>query len=403
LRKLGHEVAIVAPDHRQLDKIKIYSVQLPFMAAFTGHPEYKEAKLYSQLSGAELNDIQSAFADTTIKAVEDFAPDVIHVHHASNLSWIANYVKAVYQIHYIITSHNTDVMNAVLDKRYIPLTQDALNRADLITAVSENTKERLLHIIGKGFPSFYRKTKVVPCGVDVKAFSVDGSIKEVSSRYKISSTDKVALYVGKITTIKGLEYFVNAAKHFPEAKFFIVGGGDEIEKIQKMADSLKTNNIIFTGYLGKEDKKMLSQLYRRANVVVIPSTESEGVPMTALEAMSSSVPVIASNIGGIPTAIKNQKNGILVKPKNSSQLVEAIAYIFNNPQIAKRMGLAGRNIAIKKFDWPVIAKKMEKYYQVAYERSLKNRSSKRPSFVSDQEYLQEKNYLSKTKQAKVMS
>jgi len=392
----GKKVAIVAPDHRDLKNITLYQVDLPFMAAFTGHPEYPDAKLYSKLTGEQLNDIQSAFEKAIIKAVEDFGPDVIHVHHAANLSWIANYIKSVYQIHYLITSHNTDVINAILDKRYIPLTQDALNRADTITAVSENTRDRLLKIFTKGLPKLKDKVKVVPCGVDTKNFPSIGSTKNVDAEYGLKNK-KVVLYSGKVTSIKGVDIFIKAGVRMPNIIFVVMGDGEEMKNMKKLASDLKAKNIIFTGYFGSDNKKKVAEFYRRADVVVIPSTVSEGIPLSALEAMSAGSVVVASNIGGIPTAIKHRKTGILIRPRSTSSLVEGISQVLSNPRLAKRLIKNARKDAINKFDWQMIARKMERYYLKSYIRSQKNRATKKPSFVSEEEYVESKEFVARKK------
>jgi glycosyltransferase involved in cell wall biosynthesis len=391
LKKQGHQVAIACPDSRQLPGIKIYEVKLPFMAVFTGHPEYKKAKLYSQLSGYQLNKIQSAFMSSIIKAVEDFQPEVIHVHHASNLSWIANYIKAVFQIHYVVTSHNTDVINAVLDKRYIPLTQDALRRADIITAVSKNTRERLLEILGKGIRNLARKTKVVTCGVDVRNFPNKGSVTDINKRFHLNGK-KVILYSGKVTAIKGIDVFIKAAAKFKDVAFVVMGEGEELKKMKQMARRIK--NVVFTGYFGEKDRLLTTQLYRRADIVAIPSTMSEGVPLSSLEAMSAGAVVVASNIGGIPTVIKNMKNGILIQPRSTSALVKAIESILSNNKLANRLRDTARKDVVSKFDWKAIAKRMTKYYTIAFERSQKNRVTRKPSFITDEEYKEEKRLVS---------
>ena len=387
LQKNGHEIAIVAPDSRQLKNVRIYQAKLPFMVAFTGHPEYPDAKLYSKLSGSQLNDLQNAFSDAITRAVEDFEPDVIHVHHASNLSWIANYIKAVYQVHYVITSHNTDVINAILDKRYIPLTQDALNRADTITAVSTNTRERLLKILGKGNRKLALKTRIVPCGVDTRLFPARGSVARANKKFGLSD-EKVILYSGKINSIKGVDIFIRAAEKFPEARFIVMGDGDELPRMKELAKEKNINNVIFAGYLGAEDRPLIYELYRRADIVAVPSTVSEGIPLSVLEAMSAGSVVIASNIGGIPTAIKDHKNGILVKPKSVSGLVAGIKEIFENKKLAEKLAKNARADAITKFDWKVIAKKMESCYKLSYNRSMKNKASKKASYISEEEYLE---------------
>lgn len=390
LKRQGHQVAIACPDSRELPGVKIYEVKLPFMAVFTGHPEYKKAKLYSQLNGYQLNKIQSAFMNSIIKAVEDFQPDVIHVHHASNLSWIANYIKAVFQIHYVVTSHNTDIINAVLDKRYIPLTQDALRRADIITAVSKDTRIRLLEILGKGIRNLARKTKVVTCGVDVRNFPNKGPVDEINKRFHLNGK-KVVLYSGKIIAIKGVNIFIKAAQKFKDTVFVVMGEGEELKKMKAMARGMK--QVVFTGYLGEKDRLLTTQLYRRADIVAIPSTMSEGIPLSALEAMSAGAVVVASNIGGIPTVIKNMRNGILIQPRSTNALAKAIENILLNSKLANRLKETARQDVVSKFDWKAIAKRMTKYYTIAYERSQKSRVTKKPSFISEEEYREEKRLI----------
>lgn len=394
LARGGKTVAIVTPDDREVTGVKIFPIKLPFMAAFTGHPEYSDAKLYSQLSGEELNDIQSAFSAAIVKAVEEFEPDVIHVHHAANLSWVANYIKAVYQIHYIVTSHNTDVINAILDKRYIPLTQDALNRADTVTAVSNNTRDRLLKILGKGNKKLENKVRVVPCGVDTKVFPAKGTTENVDREFGLKNK-QVVLYSGKVTSIKGVDLFIQAARKISEAIFIVMGDGDELIKMKSLAEEIKAKNIIFTGYLGADKKKLVSEMYRRADVVAVPSTVSEGIPLSVLEAMSSGSVVVASNIGGIPTPVKNNRNGILFKPKSVSALVNSINIILNNKKLATKLAKKAREDAVKNYDWKVIAKKMERYYLLSYKHSQKNRSTKKPSYVSEEEYFESKEFAKK--------
>lgn len=364
------------------------------MAVFTGHPEYPKAMLFSRLTGSQLNDIQFAFLTKIIKAVEEFKPDVIHVHHASNLSWIANYIKAVYQIHYIITSHNTDIINAVLDKRYIPLTQDAINRADFITAVSFNTKERFIKILGKGSPKLRNKMRVVPCGVDIETFPPTGSFSSIAKKYNPLNS-KIMLYCGKITSFKGVDIFVRSAHHFPELQYIIVGDGGEIANIKKIVKDEKISNVKFAGYLGSKSKNVLSQFYRMADVVVSPSTISEGIPLTLLEAMASRTAVIGSNIGGIPTAVRHLKNGLLIKPSSIRSLVYAIRHLISDDSFREKCATQAHIDAQRKFDWNVLVKQFEKYYAITLKRSIKNKRSKKPSFVSQGVYLESKSTAAK--------
>src|SRR3989344_8613760 len=84
-----HKVAILAPDARPIERAKLYPLKMPFKVAFTGHPEWPGCKLYTELTNEEMGKLYESFFASTIAAVEDFKPDILHVHHAFPLTWAA--------------------------------------------------------------------------------------------------------------------------------------------------------------------------------------------------------------------------------------------------------------------------------------------------------------------------
>ena len=105
LEKLNHKIGIVSPEERRFltEKIKQYRVIPPQIPVFVGPPELKGAKRYSELSEREITEIYKSYLDTTLEAVTNFKPDLIHVHHLSLISWVARYINALFGIKYIIT------------------------------------------------------------------------------------------------------------------------------------------------------------------------------------------------------------------------------------------------------------------------------------------------------------
>ncbi len=390
LAGLGHSVAIVCPDDRQLAGVQLYPVKLPLNAAFTGHPEWPESRLYSDITGSELNDIQEAFQKVIIHAVENFKPDVIHVHHAANLSWIANYIRAVYQIDYLITSHNTDILNAIVDKRYIPLTQDALARADFIIAVSVDTRDRLTKIFGKGL-KLAAKTRVISVGVDLTIFRPDLDTSQVDAAYNLTNKP-VVLFTGKLLPHKGTEYLIRAAREI-KAEILIVGGGSDEARLRGLALRLNVTNVHFLGYITQHDDNFLAQLYARANVTVIPSVKDEGVPMTAIESLAAGTPVVATNKGGIPLVVRHLKTGLLIRPRSATAIIEAVNQILNDPKLTEHLSLEGRRLASEQYGWPAITRTHLRYYEKTVEYTQKRRQTKRAAFIKPEEYQEEKSKL----------
>jgi len=369
LVELGEEVAIVCPEARKVKNIKIYPVEMPFPVAFTGHPEWKNCKKYSELTKEEINQIIGAFWKTIEKAIKEFQPDVIHVQHASFLTWVANYLKAIYGLPYIITSHGTDLLNASLDRRYLPLTKDALNRSEAIVCVSGDTRKWLLKIYSK---KFQKKTKILPGGVDISLWESDGKTSAIDKKYGIKDKQLV-IFSGKLTKPKGVEYLIKAAAKI-KAEIFILGGGDDEERLQALAQKLKTKNVRFLGYFDQKTNREYRQIYDRAEVVVVPSIWDEPLGLVVLEAMASRTPVVASNKGGIPLAVKDGVNGFLVRPRSAKEIAESVNLILRDPKLREKMGAEARKTVEEKFDWTIIAKKFINFYRNAAESSMKARS-----------------------------
>ena len=144
-----HNVTVVTPDTRPIDGVKLYPLKMPFRIAFTGHPEWPNCKLFTDISHRDILRFHKSTLDSVVDAVEDFKPDLIHVHHAYPLSWVARFVKSTYQIPYIITVHGSELPSAQKDKRYIALTMDALRKAKRIIPNSAYTKEWAMKVLAR--------------------------------------------------------------------------------------------------------------------------------------------------------------------------------------------------------------------------------------------------------------
>jgi len=372
LTALGHEVAIVAPEKRELKGVKIFEVKMPLHAAFTMHPEWADSKRYSEISEHEISELYMTFLKAIIDAVEEFKPDLLHIHHSSILTWVASYIKGIYGLNYIVSEHGTSVMTAQADSRYWALTGDALVRADAIVPVSGDTKRWLLKVFGRRFAW---KTRIITGGIDLKTYPKTGSVATIEQKYRLKNK-KVVLFSGKLTKIKGVEYLIKAAGMI-NGDIYIMGDGEERQNLEKLAKNLHATNVHFLGYYDKDKTEEMKMFYRRADVVVFPSIWDEPLGLVALEAMASSTPVVASNKGGIPLAVKNGQNGFLVRARSSKQIAEAVNKILASPELRERLAENARRTAEEKFSWKLISQQFLKLYEVAYQKSLSSRQARK--------------------------
>lgn len=357
LLKFNHKIGIVAPEERRYleDKIKQYRVLPPQIPVFVGHPELKGAKRYSELSEREILEIYKSYLDTLLEAVANFQPDLIHINHLFLISWVGRYIQALKNIKYIITCHGSDLYAILQDKRYLSLTKDAVGEAKAITTVSRDSKKKLLNLFGK---EFEKKITIIPGGIDLRNFPQKMDTKEIDKKYNLEGK-KMVLFTGRLTSHKGAKYLVRAAKDI-KGEVFLIGEGPEKQYLKGLIDKKNLKNVQLIGYLPSEE---LTKFYYRADVFVAPSVWEEPFGLAILEAMASKTPVIATRRGGIPSLIKENYNGLFVRPRNSNQIAKICNRLLEDDSLRKRLGENARLTVEKKFTWQKVGKKFNLLYK----------------------------------------
>jgi glycosyltransferase involved in cell wall biosynthesis len=239
-----------------------------------------------------------------------------------------------------------------------------LARARKIIAVSHFTKWELTN--------YYKipenKIRVIHNGVAINKFKPAVDKRKVKRELGFNPDDFAIVSVGRLYARKGLFTLIESmpavVKRFPNAKFIISGKGqsDEMDKLNTYAEKLCVkNNIIFTGYY--PDKK-LPKLYQAADIFAF-STFYEHHPFAVLEALSTGLPVVTTNVGGIPETVESGKNGFLVEAFNPKAFGEKILYLLEHPAEAKEMGALARKTIVENYDWRIVVKDAMKVYDEA--------------------------------------
>ncbi|HDK27526.1 MAG TPA: glycosyltransferase family 1 protein [Candidatus Atribacteria bacterium] len=157
----------------------------------------------------------------------------------------------------------------------------------------------------------------------------------------ISSNSTNILYAGFLTENKGVHILLEAFARFrekyhtPDIKLHLAGDGYFRPKLEEICQQLKiTENVIFYGFIG--DKEKLKQLFREADMFVLPS-KSEGIPKVLLEAMAYGVPILTTNVGGIPDIIEDGVNGLLIPPGSPGGFVKGMAKILFDAKLRQKL------------------------------------------------------------------
>jgi len=202
----------------------------------------------------------------------------------------------------------------------------------------------------------------LPNGVDAEKFSpsVHGLIRE---RYGLSSSTKIVLCPRRLVPKNGVKFLLGAVpeilRRHPETVFVIVGEGPEKTALETQSSELKVQDkIIFAGGISNDE---INSYYADADLVILPSLK-EATSISALEAMSSAKPIVASDVGGLPYLVENGVTGLLVPPSDSDALASAIRELLDSAGRRELMGRAAREKVLKELTWDHIARRTVEFY-----------------------------------------
>ena len=273
--------------------------------------------------------------------------DVVHCHSskAGFLGRIAAKLAGVKKIYF--TAHGWSFYNheeyGWAQQLIILLERIAAKCSTKIICVSEKTREdAIARKIARP-----EKFLVVKNGID---WNVNGDRAHIRGDLGIDKGATVFGMVGRLAHPKDPLMFLTAAKELnsncPQVRFVLVGGGP---LFKDCAHFVKENRLTETVLLlGEKSPKETRQIISSLDVFILTS-RFEGLPLTIIEAMFAGLPIIASNVGGIPELVADGRNGFLVTPGNSTQLTEKMRILAETSDLRNEMGKNSREIAKRDF------------------------------------------------------
>lgn len=291
----------------------------------------------------------------------------VDILHGNDIYYSSFCFKRFTKVRIIGTSHNTYLqrMRAYKGLRkaiYPPLIfaeKMTYMNSDRVIAVSNTTKSALLDY---AIPE--SKVDVIYNGVDVRKFSPQIESGFLRNRLKLSSSDQVILFVGRLVKRKNPNFVLTAARElvdqYPNIHCVFVGKGDLQSKLREQAIRCKIiDKVHFVGSIAYND---MPQIYKDADVFVLPSL-GEGLPFTLLEAAASGLPLAATRdaTGGTPI-IQDRVNGFILDQPCKDGLASAIARCLQDKE---ELGSNSRRIAEQFFTWDRCVDSVLKTYEAA--------------------------------------
>jgi len=228
-----------------------------------------------------------------------------------------------------------------------------------VIAISEQVREHLLC----DFSVAPGKVTVVNNGIDVRRFSPDylKEIKRPGSGFGLKSGPVIGI-VARLSDVKGHIYLIRAMKiiieTFPHAQLLSVGEGKMKQELKTLAEDLNIKESILFIPEAKDTREALASM----DVFVMPSLK-EGLGLALMEAMSSGLAVVGSDVGGIRTLIADGQSGILVQSQDSLGLASAISALLQDPQRREMLGRNARNFIAANFSQEKMIDETERVYR----------------------------------------
>ncbi len=185
----------------------------------------------------------------------------------------------------------------------------------------------------------------------------------ITIEYDLQSTKPILGIVARIVKDKGHEYLLKAfaqlLPQYPDLKLLVVGTGSYLSDVKKLADQLSlTKNLTFVGNLNDVTKALAV-----IDIFILPAVWREGFGLSIVEAMALKKPVIATNIWALNSLVQNKVNGLLIQPKNVTELASAITELIENQDLRRAVGEKAYKTVQEQFSIKRMTRDFDRLYQ----------------------------------------
>lgn len=295
-----------------------------------------------------------ALAAEMIQVAQKERLDLLHVHYAvphALAAYLARQVLGAAAPNVLVTLHGTDVTRIGADPKFSSLTRFAVLAGDGITAPSRWLAEEAFRQLGLPHE---RDIEVIPNFVDTQRFC--------PARHEIAPAERVLVHVSNFRPLKRVDdvvrVFARVRGEVP-ARLHLVGDGPERPRVEALVHFLDlASDVTFFG-----ERADVVKILQGSDVFLLPS-ETESFGLGALEAMACGVPVVASNVGGLPEVVWDGESGFLAPVGNVEEMAKHVRCLLTDVDLHARMSRAARSRAEAHFQLePAVDR-----YQAAYRR-----------------------------------
>jgi L-malate glycosyltransferase len=283
---------------------------------------------------------------------------IMHVHYAipfAAAAIMARQIAPELGLKVVTTLHGTDITLVGSSPSFKPVTQWSIEQSDAVTAVSRFLRDETYRQI-----PVRKQIEVVYNFIDPDRHAVRDPLCIPQKR---SERQVTLMHISNFRPVKRTEDVVRIFARVREtldARLVLVGDGPEYARTRELVETLGLGSSV--RYVGVVDE--VAPLLKAADLLLLPS-ETESFGLVALEAMASGVPVVASDVGGLPEVVEHGVTGFLAPVGDIDAMAAYCVEILGDCEVAKRFGRAARARAAQVFDYASLIPQYEKVYEQA--------------------------------------
>jgi L-malate glycosyltransferase len=298
-----------------------------------------------------------ALATKMAEVAEQVPLDLLHVHYAiphSVSALLAQMMSAPRRLPFITTLHGTDITLVGSDRSYLPITRFSIEKSDGVTAISNYLRDRTVREFEVKNP-----IEVIPNFVNCDLYQrcADSSLRK---RWAVNG-EPILMHLSNFRPVKRVtdvvEIFALVREKMP-AKLVMIGDGPDRGAAEYLVRKKRLSKDVF--FLGKQDG--IHEKLGVADLFLLPS-DSESFGLAALEAMACEVPVVATNVGGLPEVVTHGADGYLFEPRDVATGAKYALEILTLPDRGRLMGQMARANARARYCANDIIPRYERYYE----------------------------------------
>ncbi|MCH2533954.1 MAG: glycosyltransferase [Bdellovibrionales bacterium] len=293
------------------------------------------------------------------KLIKKISPDILHVHYASGYGLLGAFSKFSPQFLSVWGSDVNSFPYKNLFNKMIIIHN--LKCADFICATSKSLAESVIKLN----KDFANKIEIIPFGIDIHKFKKIKR-KKIDQMFTIGTVKSLEKIYGIDILIDGFNEFLKKINRMQNKKstfkLKIIGSGSLNNSLKKKCKKLKLESEI--EFIEKVNHRQVPGMLNSIDIYVAMSRE-ESFGVSVLEASACEIPVIVSEVGGLPEVVVNNKTGFIIKNEDAKSLADKIYHLYCSSKLRIEMGANGRSFVKSNYKWEDSVKKLHTLYYKA--------------------------------------